>query len=71
MHNGVCTVKLVPVPGPPDSKVSSLYTTPRALLFYPVWGPVPIGSYERNGLGWPCGLAIAGGHLTGYKLDAA
>ena len=55
MHNGVCTVKLVHVPGPPDSQASSLQTTPRAPLFYTAWGPVPIRPHQRNGLGWPCG----------------
>ena len=68
MHNDAYTVKHVFVAVPPDSKASSLLTTPRALLFYPASRPGKIKE-----LGWLCGLAIAGSHppVTGPRLESA
>ena len=77
MHNDVCTVKLVPVPLPPDSEASSHETTPRAPLFYPAWGRVPIRHHtEHNRLGWPMWLGYRWRSpvqlaVTGHMLDAA
>ena len=36
-------------------------TQHHAILYFPSLGPVSIRHHERNGLGWSCGLAIAGG----------